>query len=208
MWCRLPPWRCGRSSVERHGGCMRSTEGHRWTHGRRIGLPATRHAGERGRRKSAARHCKSATAAGSDRAWRPRRGRGTQWRQGASGTPDAGATGVSGAGAWAWRKAGMRTPGRWTSRAVTPGAKNSWARARSLPRGADVPVHSRRVPRAARSDDEWTTGPGLHSCRGPCGGAHRAHRFARVHAAPQQCVGVLGEKTWPRRRSRGLSGLT
>lgn len=40
-------------------------------------------------------------------------------------------------------------------------------------------------------DDEWTTGPGLHSCRDPCGAAHPAHRPNGVHAASQQCGAVL-----------------
>jgi hypothetical protein len=36
---------------------------------------------------------------------------------------------------------------------------------------ADIPVLFRPfcIRVNAEGDDEWTTGPGLHSCRGPCG---------------------------------------
>lgn len=182
MWMPLPRrWRRGQSSAGRHGGCD-AARGHRGMYGRRVGVPVTCHAGARRRKGTAGR--------GKTRDRCRTRSRTKRMRQEIAGTAEVLAT-AAGA-AWAKRKSGMRTPGQVDDLCRHPGCKEQWSLRAALPRSADVPVRSRRVRAIARSDDEWTTGPGLHSCRGPCGGAHRAHPVPRVHAAPQQCRGVPG----------------
>jgi hypothetical protein len=59
-----------------------------------------------------------------------------------------------------------------------------------------------RGAECVEGDDEWTTGPGLHSCRGPCGARILHATFLCMHAALQQCGGVGCVFTSPSLRER------
>ena len=59
-----------------------------------------------------------------------------------------------------------------------------------------------RGAECVEGDDEWTTGPGLHSCRGPCGARILHAPFLCMHAALQQCGGVGCVFTSPSLRER------